>query len=357
HSLSLRATTLPSVPDETEEPARTNAPVFVVGCPRSGTTLLYHMLLSAGRFVRFRSETHVFNTLAPRFGGLRTAADRQLALEVWLRSDNHQLTTLSDDAVRSMITTECRHAGDFLRLIMEAMGARQGMPRWAETTPDHVLYMPQIRDQIPGALFLHVVRDGRDVAASMARQGWIRPLPAHRERPALASAAYWQWVVERGRAAGTALGADYCEVRYEDLVDAPVDTLAKLGRFIGQPLDWDHIQRVGIGSVGKPNTSFPGAQGGFKGRWRTELPAADARDVDGMLARTLRTLGYESDSPGGGPLVALHASAYAWRFAARHWIKGHTPLGRRSTDLGFFAPGSMRVSDEKLRQAMPDGGA
>ena len=40
---------------------RSLAPVFVVGSPRSGTTLLYHMLLSAGRFAIYRAETHVFN--------------------------------------------------------------------------------------------------------------------------------------------------------------------------------------------------------------------------------------------------------------------------------------------------------
>ena len=47
---------------------RSRAPVFVVGSPRSGTTLLYHMLLSAGRFAIYRAETHVFNVLVPRFG-------------------------------------------------------------------------------------------------------------------------------------------------------------------------------------------------------------------------------------------------------------------------------------------------
>lgn len=331
---------------------RAQSPVFTVGSPRSGTTLLYHMLLSAGGFVRYRTETHVFSTLAPRFGGMRRPADISAALETWLRSDCHTLTTLPEDVVRDLIGRECRSAGDFLRLIMEAMGRRQGLLRWAETTPGHVLHMREIADQVPGALFVHVIRDGRDVAASLSRQGWIRPLPFDRTRPALAAAAYWDWVVRAGRREGGLLGDAYCEVHYEDLVDRPQETLDRVGEFVGQRLDYEQIVRAGIGSVGRPNTSFPGARGGFQGRWRTELSPDDSRDVDAMLAETLRACGYASESAAAPPLIALRARAYAARFALRRALKSFAPAARRSTSLEFFAPGSMEVSEEKLAQAM-----
>ena len=68
------------------EMSRKTAPVFVLGCPRSGTTVLYHMLLSAGGFAVYRSESNVFNLLVPRFHGMRSAADRKELLDVWLRS-------------------------------------------------------------------------------------------------------------------------------------------------------------------------------------------------------------------------------------------------------------------------------
>src|SRR6267378_2328931 len=55
---------------------RSEAPVFVLGCPRSGTTVLFHMLLSAGNFAVYRAESNVFNLLVPRFGGMRSARDR-----------------------------------------------------------------------------------------------------------------------------------------------------------------------------------------------------------------------------------------------------------------------------------------
>ena len=306
------------------------------------------MLLSAGRFARYRAETHIFNTLAPRFGGLRERADVDAALGVWLASDCHALTGLPDDEVRSAVSARARNAGDFLRIIMELMVARQGAQRWAETTPAHVLHMREIVEQIPNALFIHVIRDGRDVATSLEKQQWIRPLRVDRERPVLAAAAFWEWMVRHGRAEGGRVGDAYREVRYEALVESPHDTLASLESFIDQRLDWGEIQRVGIGSVGRPNTSFPGAKGGFSSRWRSQLSPDDARDVDAMLAPTLRALGYASDVVHRPLSLACRGAAYAARFSARDWLKRATPIGRRATDLSHFRAGTMKITSEKL---------
>lgn len=328
--------------------SRTDAPVFVVGSPRSGTTLLYHMLLSAGGFARYRAETHVFNTLAPRFGGLRSRSDIDAALRVWLASDCHVLTGLAADEVRERVHGGARNAGDFLRIIMEMLVERQGARRWAETTPAHVLHMREIADQIPGALFIHVIRDGRDVATSLEKQQWIRPLAVDRGRPVLAAAAYWDWMVRRARAEGRRVDGAYCEVRYESLVATPQQALDEIAAFIGQPLDWEAIQRVGIGSVGKPNTSFPGAQGGFNARWRSQLSVEDARDVDALLAPTLRAFGYPSEASHRTFGLAWRRWAYHARFSLRDRLKRGTRMGRRVTDLSHFQPGTMRVTAEKL---------
>jgi hypothetical protein len=64
--------------------ARENAPVFVVGCPRSGTTLLYNMLLSSGGFAVYLAESNVFNLLVPRFGDLSVRANRERLMDAWL---------------------------------------------------------------------------------------------------------------------------------------------------------------------------------------------------------------------------------------------------------------------------------
>src|ERR1700745_1114702 len=73
---------------------RSNAPVFVLGCPRSGTTVLYHMLLSAGNFAVYRAESNVFSVLQPRFGNLRSESSRRELLRYWLKSKLFQVSEL-----------------------------------------------------------------------------------------------------------------------------------------------------------------------------------------------------------------------------------------------------------------------
>src|SRR6201982_3372749 len=94
--------------------SRSKAPVFVLGCPRSGTTLLYHMLLSAGNFVVYHTESQVFNLLEPRFGDLRASKNRRRLLEEWESSSLFWCTGLDAQQVEQE-TARCSNAGDFLK--------------------------------------------------------------------------------------------------------------------------------------------------------------------------------------------------------------------------------------------------
>src|SRR6476660_2762668 len=107
--------------------ARSKAPVFVLGCPRSGTTLLYHMLLSAGNFVVYRAESQVFNLLEPRFGNLRVPKRRRKLLAAWENSSLFTKTGLEASQIEQEVMTNCENAGDFLRIVMEAMARKQGV--------------------------------------------------------------------------------------------------------------------------------------------------------------------------------------------------------------------------------------
>ena len=253
------------------------------------------MLLSAGRFAVYRAETHLFNVLLPRFGDPGHAANRSAMAEAFIRSDMFRVSGLDAGAFRREIEASCRSAGDFLRLFMEAICRAQGTDRWAETTPVHVLHVPDIKATIPDALFIHVVRDGRDVAVSMMKQGWVRPLPVDRSAPERAAGAFWAWVVESGERASRGFERDFLRVRYEDLTSAPQQTLDRIAAFIEQPLVHEEILRAGVGSVSKPNTSFPGQTSTFHGRWKAELPDSRARSLEAMLAPVLERQGDDVD--------------------------------------------------------------
>lgn len=311
---------------------RRKAPVFVLGCPRSGTTVLYHMLLSAGGFAVYRSESNVFNLLAPRFNGMRSAGDRRQLMHHWLRSMLFRRSGLDARQIEATILADCRCPGDFLRLVMEAVAQSQKVPRWADCTPQHLLYMQEIKRQVPDALFIHIIRDARDVALSYVKQGWSHPLPWDRDERLGVAGLYWEWIVRKGREQGRTLGADYQEVRFEELVNHPRQTLSHLGEFIEHDLDSDRIQSVGIGSVSQPNSSFGSeSEESFNpvGRWKTKMSAKQLAAFEDLVGDFLGELQYPVTSHNRWSLDAARLrSTYLAMFETKRWIKNNTPLGK-----------------------------
>lgn len=313
---------------------RSTAPVFVVGCPRSGTTVLYHMLLSAGGFANYRSETNVFNLLLPRFGRLRSAADRKALLDVWLKSILFRVSGLDPGEISAKIISDCHSGGDFLRIVMREIARNQGVARWADCTPEHLLYMQEIKREIPDAIFIHIIRDGRNVALSYVKQGWAHPLRwDHNDRLGVAG-LYWEWLIREGREQAKHLGTDYREVRFEALVAKPEETLAELGSFIDHDLDYERIQLAGIGAVSEPNTSFSAETGALfdpVDRWKSKLTAEEIAAFEGLVGGALAELGYQLSSAANSTNdfhAARMRASYLSLFAAKHWAKTKTPLGR-----------------------------
>lgn len=318
---------------------RSTAPVFVLGCPRSGTTLLYHMLLSAGNFAVYRAESNVFNLLVPAFGTLRIRKNREKLLQAWLRSKLFTLSGLDAAAISARILEDCRSGGDFLRIVMESIARQQNVERWSDCTPDHLLYIPEIKREIPNSLVIHIIRDGRDVALSYAQQGWSYPLPWDRGQDLAVAALYWDWMVRRGRQYGKSMGPDYCEVLFEDLVTKPRETLSRLSSFVGQELDLEEIKKRGIGSVSEPNSSFlsDSAAAGFNpvGRWKQKLEAKQASLIEGLVGDLLRDLGYPlSAEPSASPMqLERMRLSYRTTFGAKHWVRNNSPWTRHLIDL------------------------
>src|SRR5437868_7597580 len=148
-------------PKSSSSTNRRTAPVFVLGSPRSGTTLLYDMLLSAGGFAVYLAESNVFNLLAPHFGDLSKRKNREKLLQVWLKSKLFRATGLDPQRIETQILENCRNAGDFLRQVMDSIAREQGVQRWAENSPEGMLHLPLIKQLIPDALVIHMTRDAR----------------------------------------------------------------------------------------------------------------------------------------------------------------------------------------------------
>jgi hypothetical protein len=254
--------------------ARALAPVFIVGAPRSGTAWLFHLLLSAG--------------------GFSASNDRDM------------------------------------------LGGPDGQRR-IHCFPEDLLQVEAIKARVPDALFLHIVRDGRDVACSLARHQARQKPGSHAEATdVLDSALYWEWMLRHGRQQIRRMGADALEVRFEAMVAEPRDTLDAVGQFLAHDVNHDAIRERGIGVVREPNTAFEDDAIGpwFRpvGRWQRRLSIGRVARVEAAVGSLLEDLGYSLYTnsvarSGVASRVRFRRSFAQPAFSILHWIRTRAPMG------------------------------
>src|SRR3954467_8049575 len=136
-------------------------PVIVLGVGRSGTTLL-RVMLDRSSELAIPYETFFVPQLAHRHG-------RRPKLEEFL-DDLGRLRTLYDwgikpDDVRPRLR-EGMTTSEAIAAIFETYAERQGKPRWGDKTPLYMQQLPLLEGLFPDAIWVHLVRDGRDAALS-----------------------------------------------------------------------------------------------------------------------------------------------------------------------------------------------
>lgn len=300
--------------------------VFVVGAPRSGTTFLQN-LLGAHPLVATSQETDLFDQFVRP---LRERWERQLPEdpEEWQRWRHKGLPAVLtapqfDELVADLV--ERVHAA--------TMALKPGARVLVEKVPGYGRHGALILDCLPEAKFIHIVRDGRDVACSMLRasRGWGRGWA-----PGSVEGATAQWAehVRKARAIA-ALTPSYLELRYEELSPARVhDALA----FCGVDADLAECERIfracsldgggesalvwggevvrRLGAAPQEPAGFAG-EGGI-GTWRDELDLESRLLFDRIAGSLLRELGYAEDGwVGEGAAARALAGA---RIAARRQL-------------------------------------
>jgi sulfotransferase family protein len=201
---------------------------FIVGAPRSGTTLL-RLMLDAHPEIAIPAETQFY----PAVIAVDERRDDWLDRVLSAMTSNHSWGDFRIDAIafeRQVRASDPAAPGDVLRTFYRTYAARFGKRAWGDKWPGNVLRMRDIARLLPEARFVHIIRDGRDVAVSL-RDMWWHPCDSYADCIRL-------WA-ERIRAAReqAATPLPYLEVRYEALVSEPRETLARVCAFIGFPFD------------------------------------------------------------------------------------------------------------------------
>jgi hypothetical protein len=201
---------------------------FVVGVPRSGTTLL-RLQLDAHPELAIPAETG-FGALVESVGDRRPGRAELLetlfAWPTWA-----DLGVTRDELREAFLGVKRWNVGNGLRAYYRTYAARQGKRRWGDKTPTHAARLRSIAATLPEARFIHLIRDGRDVAAS------LRGLPfAPGDGGVAAIAAAWRDTIDRTRRLGSRV-PNYREVRYERLVAEPEAVLRELCAYLELEFD------------------------------------------------------------------------------------------------------------------------
>lgn len=206
-------------------------PLFIVGCGRSGTTLL-QVLIDHYSQIAIPVESHLFKNfteLFPRYGNLCVPRNLRTLVRDLLhdvRIKNWRLGIDVETFCRTLPTPDVRHV---IAHLFSLYASKAGKRRWGDKSPGHAYYLREITRYFPEAQIIHVVRDGRDVVVSSRRAFMGKP-------SILANARNWSRRVstcdafERQAPLGT-----FFTLRYEDLVAHPQDVMGNVLAFLGEP--------------------------------------------------------------------------------------------------------------------------
>lgn len=266
-------------------------PAFIVGVPRSGTTLLAS-ILNRNSQVCVTPETHYYSCFHNRVGHESFLnANWPASVRRCLYSLNglREMRLSFEDIIDAAYSRKTR-AG-LLSSIGELYAAKHGKRLWIEKTPQHMLYLPEILNDFPQARIINILRDGRDVALSLSQVDWANPGFLHNLH---------QWSEELEAAEPHVSNNPHClTIRYEDLLSTPEATVAKVCGFLGieyeekmlKP-DGSEERLIEIGMTHKDNIRQSIITNN-KGKWATKVSSELAVVADHFFGEAIIRQGYE----------------------------------------------------------------
>ncbi|GGQ42338.1 sulfotransferase family protein [Couchioplanes azureus] len=313
----------------------TDRPIIVVGCPRSGTTMLQLMLHAHPRIAIPPETRFVLAAYRERreFGDLRVAANRRaLARRIVDRRETRFCDLgLDAEAVVERITEGPGTLGSVLGTIFQQYAARFGKPRWGDKRPAYLHNVDILLRLFPDAQFVNIVRDGRDCVASLKEMSWHR-------KDIYATVAAWARAVDDARRAARRLGpAQWYELRYEDLVADPQGRLTELCAYLGEDYHPAMAEPSAVAEVAVPSfktwharTRSPVTTQRVQS-WQSRLTPAEIALCEAALGSRLAAHGY--DVTGAVRPAPAELLRYGWTAAPQRFLPARRRLSRAASRL------------------------
>lgn len=269
-------------------------PIFIVGSPRSGTTLL-RSLLSRHPAIAICAETRFFADVYKRrsaFGSLANIENRRRLTDEYLAMARTARFEIDLARLRRKLLEEATTYPAFLAALLTGYADFHDKPRCGEKTPQHAFHTEMLSEWYPGARLIHIVRDPRDVVASLQRMAWA---------PKSIWNNAWIWTLFNRAAEASRHRPEYLLVSYERLIASPEEELARICSHIGE--EWP--QSLNVAADPSAQYSWPQSANGVvtvtRSRvqsWREQLSPQEISVVERIAGSRLQQYGYE---PSGRP--------------------------------------------------------
>jgi hypothetical protein len=202
---------------------------FLVACPRSGTTLLQSFLAAHPRMTSF-PESHFFTRLVPAHLGPCTAG---VAARSARRNFRKFLKKIGRPNLGRRLAGRAHLMRQYVRAfvgILDELTLERGKDHWLEKTPDHLHVIAAIEKYVPSVRFIHLLRRGEDVVASLYEV--TRRYPRYWHGAWAIDACTDEWNQDVRRSMECRGRPNHYFLRYEDLVTDPAAVLSDLCRFL-----------------------------------------------------------------------------------------------------------------------------
>lgn len=283
-------------------------PIFIVGCHRSGTTLL-SVLCDRHSKIAVTPETYFFSHCVPGDGREQDGMTREDLIDRFFSYSYTHHSAGDLDVDRTKLTEEFKQYPARYKYLLQAgltvYARKNGKDRPAEKTPAHIRHVPLILEWFPSAQIVCVVRDGRDVFRSTRR------VKGNRLRKRLIDlfriARSWNVAAVAAINMEKKYKKQVRRVRFEDLVISPEETLRQIDEFLGVPFEEGQLDtNRGTGVVLERETELKGkaktrVDASRAYAWRDSMVDREKWLVNAIMGKYLRSFGYEDTGLNGCP--------------------------------------------------------
>ena len=296
-------------------------PIFVVGCPRSGTTMLVLMIHAHPRLAMPPETRFLIQTWRKRaaFGDLSNPAQRAaLARSCARPASRIRDLGLDRKATKRKILAAPPTIGSAIGVVFKEYAALHDKARWGDKRPAYYQEVDVLLRLFPDAQIVHIVRDGRSTVASLKRMPWW-PVDSIGSMAAWAQAEYCARRDQRRLPADT-----FHLIRYESLVADPRTVLGALCEFLGEDFDEAMLEPHRVSDVVPERKHWhenlrSEVSTGRVESWRDGLEPWELGLMETVLRRPLARHGYALSGAGTKPSPRLVA-AFAWEYAKRQAV-------------------------------------